>query len=130
MRPLFTAAFTFTLLSACGDKEPAEEIQDADGDGILSSEDCDDDDPAVGGDEVAYDGVDNDCDPSTHEDDLDGDGFVRAEDCDDTNPSGWLPPSKLRATLFSASGFQESCEGYCERTLEGSIGFPSGITGE
>ncbi|MCK6515033.1 hypothetical protein L6R46_08270 [Myxococcota bacterium] len=50
MRRLLAAALS--LLSACGDKEPAEdkqrdtqtetEPQDADGDGLVAAEDCDD----------------------------------------------------------------------------------------
>ena len=51
---------------------------DADADGYDATDDCDDGDATVhpGADEVAYDGVDNDCDPSTADDDLDGDGGV------------------------------------------------------
>jgi hypothetical protein len=36
--------------------------------------------------ELAYDGIDNDCDPSTPDDDLDGDGMPRSTDCDDSDP--------------------------------------------
>lgn len=39
----------------------------------------------VGGVEVAYDGVDNDCDATTPDDDLDGDGLLVADDCNDTD---------------------------------------------
>ena len=58
---------------------------DGDGDGWLSAEDCDDDDPLVhpGAVEVPYNGQDDDCDRSTVDDDLDGDGWPLAEDCDD-----------------------------------------------
>ncbi len=35
------------------------------------------------GDEIPYDGLDNDCDPSTPDDDLDGDGQGIDTDCDD-----------------------------------------------
>ena len=35
--------------------------------------------------EIAYDGLDNDCDPSTPDDDLDGDGRPLLTDCDDAN---------------------------------------------
>ena len=39
-----------------------------------------------GGEEVPYDGRDNDCDATTPDDDLDGDGYGHAEDCSDTDP--------------------------------------------
>lgn len=39
------------------------------------------------GDEVPYNGVDEDCDPATPDDDLDGDGSPGAEDCDDEDPA-------------------------------------------
>ncbi|MBK9370921.1 MAG: hypothetical protein IPN01_32290 [Deltaproteobacteria bacterium] len=98
MRALFALALA---LSACGDKENPEnpedtqsEPQDADGDGLLAAEDCDDGDPTLGGDELPYDGIDNDCDPLTLDDDLDGDGFALAEDCDDGDPH-WVATSSL-----------------------------------
>ncbi len=37
--------------------------------------------------EIAYNGIDDDCDPSTLDDDLDQDGFALADDCDDTDAS-------------------------------------------
>jgi len=47
--------------------------------------DCDDGNGVVnpGEVEVAYDGLDNDCDELTPDDDLDGDGFDNVDDCDD-----------------------------------------------
>jgi hypothetical protein len=60
-------------------------VTDAEGDGVDDIDDCAPDDPTIapGFDEIAYDGLDNDCDPLTLDDDLDGDGFALADDCDD-----------------------------------------------
>ena len=79
---------------------------DIDGDGYLASIDCDDEDPAInqGADDIAGDGIDQDCDGADDidvgpddtggedsggedtggtSDDQDGDGFPAAVDCDD-----------------------------------------------
>ena len=64
------------------------EDRDADGDGFIGSEDCDDGDPAVySGAEEICDGVDNNCDGEVDEGllsefylDADGDGFGISED--------------------------------------------------
>ena len=58
---------------------------DADEDGAAACKDCDDADASAvpGGTEVAYNGIDDDCDESTLDDDLDGDGFDADVDCDD-----------------------------------------------
>ena len=60
---------------------------DFDEDGYALWEDCDDTNSNVNPslEEIAYDGLDNDCDPLTLNDDLDGDGYVLDEDCDDTD---------------------------------------------
>jgi hypothetical protein len=63
--------------------ETASPLEDRDGDGYSSDEDCDDDDPAINpGAEDICDGVDNDCNGEVDEDqqatfyaDADGDGF-------------------------------------------------------
>ncbi len=71
---------------------PWEEFLDQDGDGYsVEDGDCDDTDPRVypGGVEIAYDGVDQDCDQADLTD-VDGDGYdslqVGGPDCDDSNP--------------------------------------------
>src|SRR5687768_5670367 len=75
----------------CGEPEPetgdCHDCGDLDRDGWTSAEDCDDEDPARGGPELPYDGVDNDCDLASPDDDLDGDGLLLAEDCDDGDPT-------------------------------------------
>ncbi|MDP2305459.1 MAG: MopE-related protein [Pseudomonadota bacterium] len=93
MRPI-----TLTLLAllvACeAEKDPSiEPGADADRDGYTSDadggDDCDDEDGRVNPDEeeIAYDGVDNDCDEATRDDDIDGDGALSADDCDDSDAS-------------------------------------------
>jgi hypothetical protein len=67
------------LLFACGDKERQNDTQDGlldeDGDGLLAADDRDDDDPAVVGEEVLFDGVDKDRDERTLDNNGDGDGI-------------------------------------------------------
>ncbi len=70
----------------------AEAGEDADGDGFMGTDDCDDADDAVhpGAEETWYDGVDQDC-SGTSDYDADGDGDDALEhgggDCDDTDPA-------------------------------------------
>ena len=73
---------------------------DRDSDGFAPDEgDCDDTDPAVGPHmtEVAYDGIDNDCDEETLDDDLDEDGYGIADDCNDLDDTTY-PGSATDAT--------------------------------
>ena len=58
---------------------------DNDGDGAFAQDDCDDNNNAryPGNTEVAYNGVDDDCDDATLDDDLDQDGYGLDQDCDD-----------------------------------------------
>ena len=68
--------------------EPSSEDPiDADGDGFVTGEDCDDNNPNIhpNQEEIPYDGVDNDCNEESKDDDLDGDGAAHTEDCDDDN---------------------------------------------
>jgi hypothetical protein len=66
--------------------------------------DCDDHDAALGGPEVPYDGIDNDCDAGTPDDDIDGDGFLLAVDCDDLDPQRGGPEVVL-------DGIDNDCDG-------------------
>ena len=112
----------WSILTACTDSPDAPVkggAEDADGDGLMAPDDCDDTDPSVGGSEVAYDGIDNDCDPTTADDDLDGDGHVRADDYDDGDASVWWAPDEWEGDL--TSGFTDFCEGYGERTIGGNL---------
>jgi hypothetical protein len=61
---------------------------DIDGDGFQAWEDCDDDDDTIypGAPEIAYDGIDQNCDGEDAID-ADHDGFANDVDCDDYQPS-------------------------------------------
>jgi len=75
----------------CDDAAGTLNLDDVDADGFSTCDgDCDDGDGAVNpaGEEVACDGIDNDCDPGTaDEPDGDGDGYSLCEDCDDAESS-------------------------------------------
>ena len=103
----------FLLLLACASDDArrlgglvAHDV-DADGDGFLSAEDCDDQDPSVHPDapETPYNGVDDDCDGSTPDNDLDGDGWGVPEDCADDDP-GVHPDAE-----DPDDGFDANCDG-------------------
>jgi hypothetical protein len=99
--------------SAAPEDTDAPAAVDADGDGLDASEDCDDDDPEVGGPERPYDGVDNDCDEATPDDDLDGDGFAAAEvggpDCDDTDGAVFPGVDEI-----GGDGVDNDCDGFVD----------------
>ncbi|MBW2256784.1 MAG: hypothetical protein JRI25_19615 [Deltaproteobacteria bacterium] len=125
---------------ACGE-------QDADGDGVVASVDCDDDDPAVhpGAAEVCN-GADDDCDGTIDEDapgaslwflDADGDGFGDPEapawscdaiddhvdnddDCDDSNAAAYPGASEVWY-----DGVDQACDGGNDHDQDGD-GFPVG----
>jgi len=80
---------------------------DVDGDGVgVCAGDCDDLDAGVyqGATEIAYDGVDQDCD-GVDLDDLDGDGWGIIDDCDDLN--NLVYPGQVEV----ADGFDNDCNG-------------------
>ncbi len=83
---------------------------DVPGTGALPDGDCDDTDSAVSpaASEVAYDGIDQDCDGADL-DDVDGDGYAAAvvggTDCDDTDAS------TNPAATETADGVDEDCDG-------------------
>jgi|GEM_PF-2410837 len=101
---------SFTLLTGCPGDDPKPEtgivnpddtgVQDADGDGYNSDEDCDDNNAATyPGATEECDGVDNDCDDEIDEDvmntyyaDGDGDGFGTSDDSQDAceSPKGYV----------------------------------------
>jgi len=89
-------------------------LVDADSDGYVEAVnecvpggDCNDSDATVnpGATEVAYDGIDNDCDPATLDDDLDQDGFVKAIDCNDNDAT--VNPG---ATEVEYDGIDNDCD--------------------
>ncbi|MFT4977122.1 MAG: hypothetical protein ACI8S6_003027 [Myxococcota bacterium] len=100
-----TPILLLAVLIGCGDKDTDPEATDADGDGFVGADDCDDDNADVNPDGVEVcDGIDNDCDNkidnateglSTFYVDNDGDGFGNAlssiEACD--VPSGYADDS-------------------------------------
>lgn len=78
-------------IGSTGGLDGFELLLDVDGDGYANAVDCDDEDATShpNGDDIAHDGVDQDCDGR---DSLDGDGdgydadFAGGDDCDDGDP--------------------------------------------
>ena len=83
-------------------------INDADLDGFSDDVDCDDSNPNINPEEIeiAYNGIDDDCNPATLDDDLDQDGFLLADDCDDNNSN--INPN---ADEIPNNGVDEDCDG-------------------
>ncbi len=82
--------------------------QDADGDGVDCTLDCDDTDANITpGRAEDCDGIDQNCDPTDlSEGDADGDGFWACEDCDDTDPTVF--PGALDTC---DDGIDQDCDG-------------------
>ncbi len=92
---------------------------DLDGDGWSADEDCDDTDDEVhpGAEEIAYDGVDQDCD-GTDLNDVDGDGWAATEaggeDCDDADADAYPGASEI-----PYDGIDQDCDGTDPTDVDG-----------
>ncbi|MSP56685.1 MAG: hypothetical protein EXR69_13955, partial [Myxococcales bacterium] len=102
------------------------EGEDFDGDGYATTaaggDDCDDANAAVhpGAQEVAYDGLDNDCDATTFDDDLDGDGYQLSVDCADED--GSVNPSAIE----SCDGVDNDCDGTVDNAADAPTWYGDG----
>ncbi len=101
------------ILLACLTREDVyarrlAELSDMDGDGAIALLDCDDSDPRISptGEDVPYDGIDQDC-SGADLDDVDGDGFAVAVDCDDAQSSVHPDVDEI-----PYDGIDQDCDGH------------------
>jgi len=75
---------------------------------VENNSDCDDTNTEINPSvmEVAYNGLDDDCDTTTPDDDLDGDGFLLLDDCNDLD--SLINPA---AEEIPNNGIDEDCDG-------------------
>jgi hypothetical protein len=98
------------------DCDPLTDDDDLDGDGLLHADDCDDQDPALGGPEIPFDGLDNDCYAYTFDEDGDGDGIIADWDCNDADPH-------IGGSEVVGDGLDNDCDGVvdCEAGQTGEL---------
>ncbi|MDP6932618.1 MAG: MopE-related protein, partial [Myxococcota bacterium] len=86
---------------------------DADCDGVLTAEDCDDGNDGIypGAPEECGETVDRNCDGSVADEDADGDGAIACEDCDDSDPATHPGASE------TCDGWDNDCDGDIDENL-------------
>jgi hypothetical protein len=104
---LINTSLIFGLLIGCGEEEPEKTTdplsEDADGDGVIAAEDCDDEDSGnFPGNDETCDGADNDCDGEIDNDASDGSDFYA-----DTDGDGFGDPDASESGCEAWDGYVE-----------------------